>query len=69
MDNNQMPIYKLVKDYIAAYGLTQKTVADKANIPYSSFNAMMNGKRRIYADEFRAICKALDVNPDIFILA
>lgn len=63
-----MPIYKLVKNYITNCGLKQKLVAMKANIPYSSFNAMMNGKRRIYADEFAAICKALEVTPDLFII-
>lgn len=63
-----MPVFILVRNYISAHGLKQKAVALKSKIPYSTFNAMMNGKRRIYADELEAICRSLNVSPEAFIL-
>lgn len=63
-----MPVFILVRNYINTHGLKQKAVALKSKIPYSTFNAMMNGKRRIYADELEAICKSLNVSPEAFIL-
>ena len=39
----------------------------KAGIPKTTFNAIMNGKRTLYADDLRAICLALNVSPEMFI--
>lgn len=63
-----MPIFLLVRKFITEHGLKQKAVALKAQIPHATFNAMMNGKRRIYADELEALCKALNVSPEAFII-
>lgn len=62
-----MRVYEKVRAYIDEQGLKQKTVAEKAGIPNVTFNAIMNGKRTMYADDLKAICIALDVSPEVFI--
>ena len=62
-----MEVYKKVRTYIESNGYKQIAVADKAGISKVTFNAMMNGKRTMYADDLRAICLALNVSPEMFI--
>ena len=62
-----MSVYEKVRAYIDDNGLKQVVVAQKAGIPKVTFNAIMNGKRTLYADDLRMICLALNVSPEIFI--
>ena len=62
-----MQVYEKVRDYLDRNGLKQKVIAQKAGIPNATFNAILNGKRTLYADDLRAICLALDVSPELFI--
>lgn len=62
-----MLVYECVREYITQHGLKQKVVADKAGIPNVIFNAMLNGRRKMYAEDLRAICIALQVSADTFI--
>lgn len=62
-----MRVYEKVRAYLDDNGLKQVTVAKKAGISKVTFNAMMNGKRTMYADDLRAICLALNVSPELFI--
>ncbi len=62
-----MSVYEKVRAYIDATGLKQVAVAQKAGISKVTFNAIMNGKRTLYADDLRAICLALNVSPELFI--
>lgn len=55
-----------IKSYISACGVKLSTIADKANIPLNTFSAMMNDKRKITAEEYFAICTALNVSLDKF---
>ena len=48
-------------------GYKQVTIAEKAGIPKATFNAILNGKRVLYADDLKAICLALNVSPELFI--
>lgn len=50
-----------IKEYIADSGLKFGAVADRAGIPQQIFSAMINGKRKITAEEYFEICKALNV--------
>ena len=54
-----MKVYEKVRAYLSDNGLKQKVVAQKAGIPNTTFNAILNGKRTLYADDLRAICLAL----------
>ncbi len=60
-------VYEKVRAYIDKNGIKQVAVAQKAGIPKVTFNAIMNGKRTLYADDLRAICLALNVSPELFI--
>lgn len=62
-----MEVYKKVRSYIEENGYKQLVVAQRAGISKVTFNAMMNGKRKMYADDLRAICLALNVSPELFI--
>ncbi|MDE7361107.1 MAG: helix-turn-helix domain-containing protein [Oscillospiraceae bacterium] len=62
-----MRVYEKVRAYIDDNGLKQISVAQRAGIPKSTFNAMMNGRRIMYADDLKSICLALNVSPELFI--
>ena len=62
-----MKVYEKVRAYIEHHGLKQKIVAEKAGIPNTTFNAIMNGKRTMYAEDLKAVCLALNVSPELFI--
>lgn len=62
-----MHVYEKVRAYIDDNGYKQVVVAEKAGISKTTFNAIMNGKRTMYADDLRAICLALNVSPELFI--
>ena len=57
--------YKQVKYFCSEYAV--KFIAEKAGIPKATFNAILNGKRTLYADDLKAICLALNVSPELFI--
>ena len=62
-----MKVYEKVRAYIEHHGLKQKVVAEKAGIPSTTFNAIMNGKRTMYAEDLKAVCLALNVSPELFV--
>lgn len=57
---------KKIKEYIANSGYKISAIAEKAGLPANTFSAMINGKRKITAEEYFAICKALDVRLNYF---
>lgn len=62
-----MKVYEKVRSYLEVNGVKQISVAKKAGIPNVTFNAILNGKRKLYADDLRSICLALNVAPEVFI--
>lgn len=62
-----MQVYEKVRDYLNENGYKQVTIAQKAGISKATFNAILNGKRTLYADDLKAICIALNVSPELFI--
>lgn len=62
-----MSVYEKVRAYLDENGIKQVVIAQKAGISNVTFNAIMNGKRTMYADDLRAICLALNVSPELFI--
>lgn len=62
-----MRVYEKVRAYIDEMSYKQVTIAEKAGIPKATFNAILNGKRTLYADDLKAICLALNVSPELFI--
>jgi transcriptional regulator with XRE-family HTH domain len=62
-----MLVYEKIREYIDKNGYKQKVIAEKAGLSIVTFNAIMNGKRTLYAEDLKAICIALDVSPELFI--
>jgi len=62
-----MNVYKKVRAYMDDNGFKQNAIAHKVNIPVATFNAILNGKRTMHAEDLKAICCALKVSPEIFI--
>lgn len=62
-----MRVYEKVREYIIANGYKQVVIAKKAGMSNATFNAIMNGKRTLYANDLSAICIALNVSPELFI--
>lgn len=56
----------MIKEYISGLGLKFGAVAERAGIPFNTFSAMLNGKRKITVEEFFSICQALGVEPNTF---
>lgn len=57
-------IRKFFCQKIDSLGLKQTYVAEKAGITADTLSKMLNGSRKIQADEFLALCKALNVSND-----
>lgn len=60
---------RCIKEYISSAGMKYGAVADRAEIPQNVFSAIINEKRKITAEEYFSICKALDVPLDQFYVA
>ena len=58
-----MQVYEKVRAYIDEMDYPRGAVAEKAGIPKTAFQAILNGKRTMYADDLKAICLALNVSP------
>ena len=56
-----------IKNYITEHGLKQKTIAEKSGFTVQTFNAVMNGQRKLEATEYFKVCDALGVSLDYFV--
>lgn len=61
-----MKVYKEIKRYLDDSGISQTFVAEKAGINLVALNMSLNGNRRLTADEYISICKALNLEPNFF---
>ncbi|QRN86001.1 helix-turn-helix transcriptional regulator [Clostridia bacterium] len=61
-------VFKRISKYLKDQGIKQKAVAEKAGFSEQQFSAMMNGNRKILAEDIADICKALGKEPNDFIL-
>lgn len=62
-----MQVHEKVYKYIIENGIKQNSIAQKCNMSAHTFSAMMHGKRKMYAEDLRAICYALEISPEEFI--
>lgn len=60
-------IAERINYYLDDHGIMNKFVAERSGIPLNTFSMMMNGKRKITADEYAAICRALGLSLDTFV--
>ena len=62
-----MHVYEKVRDYLDTHHINLKTVAKAAGIPNTTLSAILSGKRKMYAEDLKAICVALNVSADTFV--
>lgn len=61
-----MSINERLNVYVAEKGVKQVYIAQKTGLTPDTVSKMLNGNRRILADEFLLICNALNIDPNIF---
>lgn len=61
-----MVVQGRVAQYIKAMGIKQSMIAKKTGLTDNMVSDILNGKRKMSADEFVRICKALEKNPNDF---
>lgn len=56
-----------IKEYLDSHGITQAFLVSKTGISQEKMSNIINGKRRVTADELGKIANALNVSADIFL--
>ncbi len=62
-----MKVYQKISKYIEEHGIKQKYISEKTGIQENVLSMILNGQRKLTADEFIEIIIALKVEPNIFI--
>lgn len=62
-----MKIFEKVSKYISNNGIKQRYISEKTGIPENILSMILNGKRKMEADEFINIVIAIGVDPNYFI--
>lgn len=57
---------KMIKSYLDENGIKYSYVAKQIKMPINQLSAMLNGKRKMSADEYISICKSLGLPLDYF---
>ncbi len=55
-----------IKKYLEEHGISQAFLAKKLCFSNTRMSMMINGKRKMTADDLFKICKILDVSPEMF---
>ena len=61
-----MNVVEKLNAYVNENDINQIYIAEKTGFSENTISDMLNGNRRILADEFLMICIALDIDPNIF---
>lgn len=62
-----MKIYQKISKYISENGIKQKYISEKSGIAENVLSMILNGKRKLDADEFIEIILVLGVDANYFI--
>ena len=62
-----MKVYEKIRAYINENELDHTTIAKMTGIEQVVFSEILEGKRILNSDDFRAICLVLNVYPEKFI--
>lgn len=63
----QMAVEKKLSEYIESTGLKKQFIAEKSGVDYQVLCRCLNEKQPLKANEFLAVCKVLEVNPESFL--
>ena len=61
-----MSISEQLNQYVIQNGIKQVYISDKTGLTQDRISKILNGNRKILADEFLIICEALNIDPNIF---
>lgn len=64
-----MVVQSKVAQYLKEQGIKQSWLAQKTGLTDNMISGILNGKRKMTADEFVRICKAIGKNPNDFMEA
>lgn len=62
-----MRVYEKVRRHIDKQGLSVKEVAEAAGIPAAVLREILRGHRKLYPEDLKAICHALNTPVVLFI--
>ena len=61
-----MDINLKFREIIESRGLKQSYVCDKTGMSSDCISRILNGHRKITAEEFLSICEVLNIDPNVF---
>lgn len=64
-----MVVQSKVAQYLEEQGIKQSWLAQKTGLTDNMISGILNGKRKMTADEFVRICKAIEKTPNDFMEA
>lgn len=59
-------LYKEIKKYLNREGISQASLAKRIGMHIVTLNAILNGNRKLLAEEYFEICKALNLEANYF---
>lgn len=62
-----MRIYEKIRAFFEQSGQDRAAVAARAGMTEAELDALLSGRRTLDAEDFRAICLALNVSPELFV--
>lgn len=62
-----MKVNERIKIYLLEHGIKQNFIVEKTGMNKNIVSNLLNGKRKITADELSKISRALGVEPNIFL--
>ena len=63
-----MTVQSRISEYVERMGITQASICKKTGIRADTLSLIFANKRKMRADEFELICKALEKQPNDFML-
>lgn len=63
-----MNVQSRISEYIEHMGITQASICKKTGINADTLSLIMRNKRKMRADEFELICRALEKTPNDFMM-
>ena len=63
------PIYEQLHEYIIRNDICQKAVALDAGFTQAKLSQLLNGRRRLMLEDYMRICRALELDPGLFLAA
>ena len=63
-----MHVYERVMALISERGVSVSELSDMTGLGAERLKAILEGRERLYADDLRSICIALNVSPELFLV-